>query len=126
MDNTPTNKANRIAQKFWAKTRELWSSLSVAGKKKWLAKAIEVTQNAWAVATMGTDLKCPLKYSDFATVIKADTNLDGIIDEDTVVHSPAMYYAHLDRKCKNTWDAVAVKQVLKQLCDQYALRDEGI
>jgi len=121
-----TNKSNLIAQKFWVRTREIWRGLTDMGKKKWLDLAIVVTQNAWADATAQTDLKCPLKYSDFATVIKADTNLDGLIDEETTVYSAAMYYAKLDRKCKNTWDAAAVKQILKQLCDQYALRDAGI
>ena len=119
------NKSNLISQIFWAHTKAIWSSLSIGGKQKWLAKAIEVTQNAWADATLGTDLQCPLQYSNFAFNIKADTDMNAVY-EDVVVHSPAMYYAKLDRKCKNMWDAVAVKQILMQLCNQYALRDAGI
>ncbi len=107
MDNIPTNKSNLISQKFWAHTKEIWDSLSIGGKQKWFARAIELTQNAWADATASTDLACPLKFSDF----------EG--------KSPNMFYGTLRKACKNTWDAVAVKQILLQLYAQYKLRDTG-
>jgi hypothetical protein len=124
--DTPTNKSNLISMKFWAKTKELWYSLSDAGKKKWLDLSIILTQNAWAGATANTDLKCPLKYDDFRLPVNADVDGDGKLEVVSWVHSPAMLYATFPKACKNTWDAVAVKQILEQLCSQYALRDAGI
>jgi hypothetical protein len=125
MDNIPINKSNLIAQKFWAHTKEIWATLSIGGKQKWLEKAIELTRNAWADLATATDLKCPLTYDDFASKMQWDVNGDGS-PETITVHSPAMYYGKLDKKCKNTWDAVAMKQVLEQLNNQYALRDAEI
>ncbi len=121
-----TNKSNLIASKFWTHTKEIWSSLSIGGRQKWLAKAIEVTQNAWADATASTDLKCPLKYDDFKMPIRADVDGDGKLDIVQYVYSPAMLYGTFDKACKNTWDAPAVKQILEQLKDIYAVRDAGI
>ncbi len=125
MDNTPTNKSNLIAGKFWVHTKEIWGTLSIGGRQNWLKKAIELAQNAFADATAGTNLACPLKYSDFAQKVRVDSNLDGTYDEEIVAHSPSVFYGTLTRKCVNTWDAVATKQALQLLVSQYSLRDTG-
>jgi hypothetical protein len=120
------NKLNLVSMKFWAKTREVWAGLSPVGKEKWLKLSIELTQNAWAYLASATDLKCPLKYDDFKfTLPPFDVDGDGVLETEST-HSALMYYSKLDKACKNTWDATAMKQVLLQLMNQYALRDSGI
>jgi hypothetical protein len=114
-----------IAQIFWRKVNEYRTKLSSTSLKVWLNKAIELTLNAWALATSGTDLQAPLKYDDFIFQAMADLDGDGIYAEKQTIHSAAMLYGKLGKKCKNTWNAPAVKQVIELLSDQYKARDTG-
>lgn len=111
-------ETNLLSMEFWRKLKEKWYTLSDAGKKKYLAASIELTLNAWAYATEGTGLAAPLKYADFEFNVSHG-------EETAIVHSANMLYGKLEKKCKEPWEAVAVKQIMLQLCNQYKLRDTG-
>ena len=113
-DNSIAYK-NLLSMEFWQQVMINWGALSVASRKKWLDKSIQLTADAWAVATAGTDLAMPSKYDDFRFTVAGKS-----------VYSVKMFYARLDKKCKNTWNNVVVTQVLYILLAQYALRDAGI
>lgn len=110
---------NLLANRFLAETIYRWPKLSLANKEKWLAMALLLANNAFAWATRGTDIKAPTKYDDFKCQVLA---IDG---EQLPAFSKAVYYGKFDRKCRDTWNPIEVKDALDTLFAIFRMRDTG-
>jgi hypothetical protein len=110
---------NLLANRFLVETEYRWPKLSMERKEQWLALALELANKAFAWATRGTDIKAPTKFEDFKNEV---LTLDG---EKIPVFSKAMYYAKFDKKCRNEWNPVEVKDALDTLFAIFRVRDTG-
>jgi len=110
---------NLLANRFLVETIYRWPKLSLANKERWLAKALELANKAFEWAVRGTDLKAPTKYDDFKVQVPTG---DG---EFIPAYSKSMYYGKFDKKCRNEWNPVEVKDALDTLFPILKVRDTG-
>ena len=108
---------NLLANRFLAETIYRWPGLG--NKEKWLAVALLLANKAFAWAVRGTDIKAPTKYEDFKCQV---LSIDG---EHLPAFSKAMYYAKFDKKCRNEWNPIEVKDALDTLFQIFKMRDTG-
>jgi hypothetical protein len=110
---------NLLANRFLVETEYRWPRLLWANKEKWLAIALDLANRAFAWATRGTDIKAPTKYDDFKCQV---LSIDG---DQLPAFSKTMYYAKFDKKCRNEWNPVEVKDALDTLFAIFKVRDTG-
>ncbi len=126
MDNKLLDRNNFFAAVYWRRIKEVWAFLDQDQRTIALTTALGFNNTAWITATTGmTGINPPRGYADFLHISKFDTDQDGV-KEEYVQHSPQYLYSTYPHQCKNTWNNIAIMQILSRYMEIYRTKEEGL